>query len=183
MATERDLPADAGSDAVTAFVHCVNDYCALIEAAPNFTTREFVREVCLLLARLYIAAFELPPDPWPGEHRTWPVSELSHSERQELQGLIHSVLGEYDRYFEVYDPYAPDSPVLMHVSEDLLDIYCDLRAGLELLGTGGRRGIRRAVHSWRCGFSIHWGDHLVDGLRALHRLLTSVADERGISRA
>lgn len=51
-------------------------------------------------------------------------------------------MGEVDGYWEVFDPYEDDKPVRASLSDDLRDVYRDVRAG---------------------------GDHAIDALRALHR--------------
>ena len=80
---------------------------------------------------------------------------------------------KFDGYWEVFDPYEEGAPVGGSLSDDLLDVYGDLRRGLALWEQGGvtKRGELRiaAIWEWRFQFEIHWGDHAIDALRALHR--------------
>jgi len=73
---------------------------------------------------------------------------------------------EFDLYSEVFDPCVDESPVCGALSDDVLDIYADLRRGLVTYDEG-RLG--SAVWEWEFHFDHHWGQHAVDALRALRR--------------
>jgi len=75
--------------------------------------------------------------------------------------------GNFETYWEVFDPYEEDDPVVGSLSDDLLDVYGDVRRGLALWDMGIPR--TAALWEWRFHFDQHWGDHAVDALRALHR--------------
>ena len=80
------------------------------------------------------------------------------------------LLGRHDSYFEVFDPYVDEPPVVGSLADDLADIYLDLARPLRLFDRG-----RVADATWEWVFSMrsHCGDHLVDALRATHRALNS----------
>jgi hypothetical protein len=73
---------------------------------------------------------------------------------------------EFDTYWGVFDPYKLDEPVAGSLSDDLLDVYRDVRRGLALWESGHDAS---AIWEWRFSFESHWGDHAADALRALHR--------------
>ena len=73
----------------------------------------------------------------------------------------------FDVYWEVFDPYEEDEPVAGSLSDDILDVYKDVRRGLTLWDKDVPRSA--ALWEWRFHFDSHWGDHAVDALRALHR--------------
>ena len=81
---------------------------------------------------------------------------------------LQPLFGRYDGYFEVYDPYVEDEPVMSSLADDLADIYLDLARPLGAFDTGN---VADAVWSWRFNVRGHCGDHLVDALRAIHRLV------------
>jgi hypothetical protein len=66
----------------------------------------------------------------------------------------------------MFDPYELDQPVAGSLSDDLLDVYRDVRRGLALWES---RRDADAVWEWKFHFDAHWGAHAVDALRALHR--------------
>jgi hypothetical protein len=74
--------------------------------------------------------------------------------------------GVHDEYWEVLDPYIEAEALIGALSDDVADVYADLARGLALWAADKRDA---AVWEWRFGFDIHWGDHAVDALRALHR--------------
>jgi hypothetical protein len=49
----------------------------------------------------------------------------------------------------------------------MLDVYLDVGRGLKLWEQDPNKAA--AVWEWRFHFDIHWGDHAIDALRALHR--------------
>jgi hypothetical protein len=73
---------------------------------------------------------------------------------------------EFESYWEVFDPYKLDQPVAGSLSDDLLDVYRDVRRGLALWESPHDAA---AIWEWRFSLESHWGDHAVDALRALHR--------------
>jgi len=85
---------------------------------------------------------------------------------------LGSYLGDWDAYAEVFDPYEmDDTPVVGSLSDDLADVYRDLRRGLALFDASNRPGKIDAVWDWRFHFHSHWGEHATGALRPLHRLL------------
>jgi Domain of unknown function (DUF5063) len=69
--------------------------------------------------------------------------------------------------------YDEGATVAGSLSDDLLDVYGDLQRGLVLWDKGGATKSNKlriaAIWEWRFHFEIHWGDHAIDALRALHR--------------
>lgn len=86
------------------------------------------------------------------------------------------MLGEYDLYWEVFDPYHLEEPVAQTLGDDLSDIYCNVKEGLLYMQRGSTADIQEAVWGWRESFFQHWGEHLVDALRVIHRANASVND-------
>ena len=74
--------------------------------------------------------------------------------------------GEHDEYWEVFDPYIEAEALIGSLSDAVADVYADLARGLALWAADKRDA---AVWQWRFAFEIHWGDHAIDALRALHR--------------
>ncbi|PWA11191.1 hypothetical protein DCC39_09460 [Pueribacillus theae] len=58
-----------------------------------------------------------------------------------------------------------EEPVEASLSDDLLDIYIDVKRGILLYEN---RKYREAIWEWKLNFQIHWGNHTVDAMRALH---------------
>jgi hypothetical protein len=73
---------------------------------------------------------------------------------------------QFETYWEVFDPYDLQAPLAGSLSDDLLDVFRDVRRGLWLWDEGEAAA---AVWEWRFFFETLWGEHAVDALRALHR--------------
>jgi hypothetical protein len=72
---------------------------------------------------------------------------------------------QYYLYWEVFNPYTLEEPVGSSLSDDILDIYNDLKKGIHLFEKNEHI---EAIWIWKFGFETHWGSHAVDAIRALH---------------
>lgn len=160
-------------ESLSEFVKQAEAYCELIQCCPNIDKAEFVRRCTRALASLYSAALCLPVDTID----EWPLLPSKYNVTQNLyrsvETVISSVLAEENTYWEVYNPYEPSEVLTTTLSDDLSDIYGELLPGLALFKKNRTRTTRMAVTDWTSGFKNHWGDHLVDALRSLHRLRVS----------
>lgn len=93
-----------------------------------------------------------------------------------MRRRIANLLAGQSLYWEVFDPYEQDKPVTGALDDDLADIYRDLKEGLLVSSGIGAADIEEATWHWRFLFLTHWGDHLTDALRALHRVLCALHD-------
>ena len=161
-------PELSTNPAVLGFHEAATACCQLIRAHRETEFGAFLASLERTLVRLYAAALELP-DVDAESEELLPTAGTSE-ERMVLFQSLNAYLEPYSYYWEVYDPIVrQDGDILAGgLGDDLSDIYYDLRTGLEVWNP--RDPIRTAdvVWDWRFGFESHWGQHLVDGLRALH---------------
>jgi hypothetical protein len=73
--------------------------------------------------------------------------------------------GQFDCYWEVFDPYNLEEPVVASLTDDVLDIYKEVKKGILLYELNEQV---EAVWHWRFSFETHWGSHAVGAIRALH---------------
>ncbi|MBX3215757.1 MAG: DUF5063 domain-containing protein [Labilithrix sp.] len=159
---ERAWPVPFSS-AVAGFVRAAESFCKCVTSAGTVTVIERLEHARRELLALYSAGAMLPnaervtereaprypvPEGWPG-------------------------FEEHEVYWEVFDPYEESVPVAGSLSDDILDVYGDVRRGLWHWEKGN---MADAVWEWRFSFDTHWGDHAVDALRALHRACRRVVD-------
>lgn len=123
----------------------------------NVAPEQRVSEAVRLLSDLISSATELP------RHVDVTDAEVEGVKAPKFD------LDAVDFYYEVFDPFIRDELVVGSLSDDLGDIYEDLREGIDLLDSGHACD---AIWHWRFHYDNHWGDHAVDALRALHRLDT-----------
>jgi Domain of unknown function (DUF5063) len=149
------------------FAEGARQYCALIETAHRYPLTERLLNLATLLADLYAAGLRLPEVEQPDDERP----DLN-STAPPWEGL-----GDLTFYWEVGDPYQWEAPVVGSLSDDLLEIYHDLKRGLSAFEAGGEANVASAVWNWRSNFAKHWGEHAVDALRTLHRAIRRSIEE------
>ncbi len=149
---------------VLAFVDQARQFCAFVEQASDHPLRERLASARQRLLDLYQAGWVLPrveppigleaepncepPKPWIG-------------------------FEEFEYYWEVFDPYVEEAPAAGSLSDDVLDVFFDVRRGLALWDLDVPKAA--AIWEWRFHFDTHWGDHAIDALRALHRACSESA--------
>ena len=79
------------------------------------------------------------------------------------------MLRKYDMYAEVFDPVFEKEVVTGLLSNDLSEVYADLREPFLLYERGNSRD---AIWDWKSGLQFHYGHHIVDALRVIHQLIT-----------
>jgi hypothetical protein len=161
-----DLSAISKAAAMTVpdFVLLVQSYVALVDGAASLPVSRFLRSCASLLPKLYAASLDLPHVE-PDDTKALPS----------IQSPALASLGEHDLYWEIYDPYEESAPVMGSLSGDLREIYEDLVGPLREYEAGR---IDNAIWSWRFNMTNHCGDHLVDAMRAIHRLVHGVLADR-----
>lgn len=132
--------------------------------------RERLISTSRALARLYALAWSLDE-----AHEDAPEDvEVERLDGQRVRDRIAAAfptLGMY-RTVECDCSVETDHPTMYgDAIDDLGDIYIDLHAGLEHLRCGRPELARE---SWSFSFRTHWGAHLVDVLRVLHRRLATI---------
>lgn len=145
--------------AVDSFYETAVEFCEFI--GQNMITLETVDYLISSLMTLYIKALALPniePDSLGSVCEPLPKPFQVRIDRQ-----VPSV------YWMVCDPLEGEDLAAGSLYDDLSDILCDLRSGIEEYEAGM---IGNAVFEWRFGLDAHWGSHAVDLIRVLHALRT-----------
>ncbi len=150
--------------AIDSFIAVAAEYCDWLEAPPLSMAQEHFAATGLV-ARLYASAIQLPdvdPDYLPLMPQA-PALERFAAETVRLR--LRSF--PFQHYWEVFHTLTTEAeePCLGDITDDLADIYHDVKEGLLALKISGRP---LAVWHWRFTFSVHWGRHASSALRALH---------------
>lgn len=139
------------------------EYCSLIESArPD--DDGWLEDLARLLPRLHalVAALEPVPDGRDSD------AESDLDSRFELFSQLHETLGERDGYWLEFDSPRANIPVTGSLADDLTDIYYDLKSGLVRQQRIGDSWA--TLRDWQSGYSLHWGQHLIDAERHLYTL-------------
>ncbi len=153
---------------VIEFVTVANQLCSFLEQC-NATGREtFVDTSVKLLPLLYLKATMLPSL----ERNFDEALErfVTEEDYMAIQGMVADVLGLHNEYLEVFHPdiQFSDTPVRAMVSEDLADIYQDLKDFLVTYEIGATEVMEDSISELKSGFGSYWGQKTVNVLRALH---------------
>jgi hypothetical protein len=156
------------SPVVESFRATAEKYCGLVDRRSDIELAEFLGRVQPLLASLVAGAMALPDIVRGG-----PVEfeEFGHDQWQALFGSLGDYFGQYDVYWELFDPYLREEPISSTLANSLSSVYRSLFPGVrgwERCTAGGRRTI---VWDWQFNFDIVWGHDAIDALRAIHALL------------
>ncbi len=149
---------------VLAFVDQARQFCDFIEKAGDSPLLARLCGAQQRLLELYRAGSALP--------HVEPPEGIDAGPNPERPGNWVG-FDKFEFYWEVFDPYVDEAPACGSLSDDLLDVYCDLRRGLQLWDKDVPSAA--AIWEWRFHFDVHWGAHAVDALRALHRACREAA--------
>ena len=147
------------SPEVERFIELAREFCGLLETATEREPEEVRLQLLRILPELYLAGGELPLPDTEGEYERVPLG-------LDLLVGLSKHLGERDRFWEVFDPTQQDEPLESSLAQELSEIRHDLQQGLIALERGAP--LDAVVWEWRFGLDSHWGNHLVNALRAIH---------------
>lgn len=158
---------------VIEFVTVANEYCQFVENVDKFSVQDFLNNSHKILPLLYLKASMVPDiETFLDEHLDKVVTEADWTY---MQGKIAQKIGEYDRYFEYYDPGAmvEGESTEISVSEVYTDIYQDLTDMTNLYRLGNEDIMNDAVSECVSTFKDYWGKRLIGLLEQIHLYLYS----------
>ena len=161
------------------FVTVAAEYCAFIERANEHNRKEFTDTMLKLLPLLYIKAQMLPDEERASDDDLEDfVSEDSY---EIVRMTMSDLLADKDPYLDVFvsDMKYSDTPITKSISEDIADIYQDIKNFVCLFQLGINETMHDAIIECNEHFRTYWGQTLTNTLRALHdiRYNTSLDDE------
>jgi Domain of unknown function (DUF5063) len=164
------------SKSVVEFVTVANEYCSFLEGVNSYTTSRALSVAQKILPLLYLKASLLPAVERVLDDETEKfVTELDYNVL--LQKWIFK-LGDFDGFREVFEPGTEFSEDAMEssISENLLDIYQDMKNFISLYSLGNEEVMNDALNECIYQFREYWGQRLVNVLRAIHALIVSGTD-------
>ena len=157
------------------FVTVAAEFCAYIERSNEHDRKEFVDTLLKLLPLLYIKAQMLPDEERINDDDLEDfVSEDSY---EVLRMTIFDLLADKDSYLDVFvsDMKYSDTPITKSISEDIADIYQDIKNFVCLFQLGINETMHDAIIECNEHFRNYWGQTLVNTLRALHDIRYNTA--------
>ena len=153
---------------VIEFVTVAAEFCAFLERAEHMKRKAFVDTSLKILPLLYLKASMLPKCETIGDEalETYVTEEIYEILRINLSGLM----GDKDDYLDVFvqDMVYSDQPIKKSISEDLADIYQDIKDFIFVFQLGLNETMNDSLAICQENFGTLWGQKLVNTLRALH---------------
>ncbi|MFV0404079.1 MAG: DUF5063 domain-containing protein [Bacteroides graminisolvens] len=165
MKTESQVIFDRN---VIEFVTVAAEFCGFLERAEGMKRDKFVDTSLKILPLLYLKASLLPECEMMSDE--YPENYVTEETYEILRMNIASVLTEKDDYLEVFlpDMAYSDTPIKKCISEDLSDIYQDIKDFIFIFQLGLNETMNDSLVICKENFGNIWGQKLVNTLRALH---------------
>ena len=158
------------------FVTVAVQYCAYLEDSKGRSREEFIDTMSKLLPLLYLKGSLLP------QYETYSDNMLSDYVTEETYDIIRNniafIMADKDDYLDVFvdDMKYSDEPILMTISENLADIYQDIKNFAYIYKQGVEDEMMSALEQCNQNFKTEWGQKLVNVLRAIHEVKYSLTD-------
>jgi uncharacterized protein DUF5063 len=177
--------SDGNTEVADRFSAVAKQFCSAVDSASKTDRTDLLFQIYRILPKLIDEAISLPDvrlsDIGNGvEGNSEPASLVSVRQAVQEWGQLYNSLkeklGDWDLYWQVFDPCADNQAIAGTLADDIADIYRDLKEGLVLRDTCQGR-LEDIVWTWRLLFYSHWGKHAMDALLTIHFRLQSTASK------
>lgn len=153
------------------FLTVAMEFCVTLENAIQYSQKDFIGKITKIMPLLYLKADLMPDFDSDGVFGT---EEFVTEENYDIvRNNIAAMLGQHDDYLDVFveDMKYSDKPILATVSENLADIYQDLKNFVMVYKMEAADDIiNEAIAVCKDNFKFYWGQRLVNVMRPLHEL-------------
>lgn len=158
------------SKKVIEFATVVAETCLFLERASENSKQDFVSKSIKLLPLLYLKTSLL--DDLNEESEGFLERFVSEDDYLYVKNQVEQILGPDDSFLEVFHPDMPysDTPIAAFISENLADVYQELKDFIANFQLGEAEIMTAALITCVETFAEHWGQKLLNALRALHSL-------------
>lgn len=152
------------------FVTVAVQYCGYLENFTTVTESELTDKLTKILPLLYLKASLVPETDTVNDEE--PEITVTEDDYNYISSKLYNVFLNNDTYLEVFlqDMKYSETPISASISEDLADIYQDLRNFITVFERGITENMNDALFVCSENFKTYWGQKLVNVLRALHSL-------------
>jgi hypothetical protein len=152
------------------FVTVAVEFCAFLEKEETQPRTEWLDNMLKILPLMYIKA-SLLPDTW-AINDDEPPTFVKESDYLCVANRVAEIMGDEDAYLDVFvdDMKYSDTPVSAFISENMADIYQDVRNFVSVYQFELTEQMNDALHVCINNFREYWGQKLVNSLRPLHAL-------------
>lgn len=165
------------SHEVLEFVTVAVKFCTFLEQSESAERKDFVDTILKLLPLLYIKGALIP--------KYQPLSDIylqdyvTEDNYNIIRNNIAYIMREQDDFLDVFveDMKYSDSPILCTISENLSDIYQDLKNFVCAMKDGINETMEEALFECKCNFESYWGLKVANTMRALHEVRYNMEED------
>lgn len=152
------------------FVRIAADFCSTLEQSEKTKLKDLVDQLHKQLPKLYHAAASLHK--LESRLEDFGQKFVSEEDYEFIRNKLLTKLGQYDAYEEVFDKDRVEfeDSVGESISEDLADIYQDVKDFILLFELGTNEVMYEALWECRQSFQSYWGQKITNVMRPLHTL-------------
>lgn len=145
------------------------EYCRYLEGCASTQKSDFCHTLCALLPMVYLKAVMHPA---VEELDGYVAPFVTEEDYNYVRRAVSQVLEADDDYLDVQveDFKYSEQPVLCTVSENLADVYQQLRDLVETFREGHDEAMQVSLFETLEEFRLTWGAKLLAALRTLHSL-------------
>jgi hypothetical protein len=158
------------------FVTVAVQFCICLEKVSEYEREDFLDKILSILPLLYLKARMVPKAEL--ELDGYIEQFVTEQEYEAVRQSIAAQLGSDDTYLEVFvdEMKYSDEPITAFISENIADIYQELKDLACNYQTQNESVMNDALMSCLEAFEQHWGQKLLNVLRPLHAISLSTDD-------
>jgi hypothetical protein len=165
--TDKDI---VFSKSVIEFITVANEFCLFTEKAADYPLSDIMSFYQKLLPLLYIKGSLLPLI--ARENEIIAERYVTEEQWEIIYQPLHEKFAENDSITSVHkNEYDENVIAFISISDNLSDIYQDMKDFIMLYQKGTLHAKINAVNECRRLFAEHWGYRVVNVQRAIHYLL------------
>lgn len=152
------------------FITVAVEFCAFLESGETVSRKEWISKMLKILPLMYIKASLLPETVEIYDES--PETFVKEEDYVRVAAVVSSIMGEEDVYLDVFveDMKYSERPVSAFVSENIADIYQDVRNFVSIYQYGLTDQMNDTLFICKENFRIYWGQKLINVLRPLHSI-------------
>lgn len=158
------------SPTVIDFVTVAVEFCVFLEKEETITREKWIDKMLKLLPLMYIKASLLPKTVEINDEQS--ETFVKEEDYVRVAASVSSIMGEEDVYLDVFveDMKYSERPISAFVSENIADIYQDVRNFVSVYQYGLTDQMNDALLVCKQNFQTYWGQKLINVLRPLHSI-------------
>ena len=174
---KRDIDEIVYDKNVIEFLTVAVNFCSLLESDEKLSRSVWIEKMLKILPLMYLKASMLPDTIETFEEP--PAPFVREDDYARVANIVSDIMGEEDIYLDVFleEMKYSDRPISATVSENIADIYQDVRNFISVYQMELSDQMQSAINICTVNFRTYWGQKLVNVIRPLHSLVYKPLDD------